>query len=49
MKRIRKEQGGITKRGVPTVGQQIQNPANIHEDANSIPGLAQWVGDPGLP
>ena len=28
---------------IPIVGQQLTNPPNIHEDAGSIPGLAQWL------
>ena len=34
--------------GVPTVAQQIKNPAGIHKDVGLILGLAQWVKDPGL-
>ena len=29
--------------GVPVVAQQVKNPASIHEDEGSIPGLTQWV------
>ena len=29
--------------GVPIVVQQVKNPTDTHEDASSIPGLAQWV------
>ena len=29
---------------VPSVVQGAKNPAGIHKDAGSIPGLTQWVG-----
>ena len=31
--------------GVPDVAQQVKNTASIHEDADLIPGLTQWVND----
>ena len=36
-------------REVPLVVQQLTNPISIHEDADSTPGLAQWVKDLALP
>ena len=35
-------------RGVPVVAQQVKNSPSIHEDADSIPGLVQWVKDRAL-
>ena len=34
--------------GVPIVAQGVKDPASIHEDTGSIPGLTQWVKDLAL-
>ena len=32
----------------PVITQQVKNLTSNHEDGSSIPGLSQWVKDPGM-
>ena len=38
-----------SKQGVTVMAQWLTNPNSIREDMGSVPGLAEWVGDPVLP
>ena len=38
----------IVKRGVLIVARGLRTQRSVHEDVGSIPGIIQWVKDPGL-
>ena len=48
--RFHQESEGLRNQcqGVPFVVQWLTNPTRNHAVSGSIPGLAQWVDDPGV-
>ena len=49
IKQTNKQTNKQTKPWSSHCSTEEMNPTGIHEDADSIPDLAQWIGDPLLP